>query len=125
MRTVLLATAAICAVLGCLTLVSEASGGTQPTKLEGLSYLQARKVILSYGWSPLSANCEGVSKASCAQFPEIQSCSEVDPGYCGMVFTNKTRCLYLTTSGGEPEGQRDGDTHVTATNFRAGPCFKG
>ena len=96
-----------------------------PMKLEGMGYQRARKVILGYGWKPVSANCYGINKKTCAQFPEIQSCSGVDPGYCGMIFARKDRCLYIGTSGGPPENLEEGDTHVTSVTFHAGPCFKG
>ena len=117
--------AIFCAILGLSTFAAQAQGAPRAVKLEGMGYQNARQLILSYGWKPVSAKCQGVSGRSCVQFPEIQSCSGVDLGYCGMVFIDKNRCLYLTTSGGEPEGQGESDTHVTEVSFRAGPCFKG
>lgn len=101
-----------------------ASRVANPVKLEHMDYFSARKLILSYGWSAMSGPCEQVSQNTCARFPEIGSCSGVDPGYCGMVFVKKNKCLYITTIGGEPEGDVEGDTHIEKVTFRPGPCSK-
>jgi hypothetical protein len=104
--------------------IQAASPIAKSAKLEHMDYFSARKLILSYGWSPMSGPCEQVSGNTCARFPEIGSCSGVDPGYCGMVFVKQNRCLYITTTGGEPEGDGEGDTHVEKVTFRGGPCSK-
>jgi len=93
-------------------------------KLEGMNYHSARNIILSYGWSPLLSPCEQISSNTCSQFPEIGSCSGVDPGYCSMVFIKKDRCLYVVTVGGEPEADRDGETRIKTVTFRSSPCLK-
>ncbi len=41
-----------------------------------------------------------------------------------MVFVRQDRCLYVTTSGGEPESGKDSDTTVEKVTFRHGPCAK-
>lgn len=127
MHRALLTTMSLCAILIVPMLAPHAQAKTplSSPKLEGMGYQRARKIIVGYGWGPLTANCYGASKAACAQYPEIQACSGIAPGYCGMVFVNKSRCLYVTTTGGEPLGQGEGDTHVIDVSFRAGPCFKG
>jgi len=100
------------------------SSETKPVKLEGMGYYSARKVILSYGWSAAPGPCEQISHNTCARFPEIGSCSGVGPGYCGMVFVKQNRCLYVVTTGGEPESDGDGDARVKKITFRGGPCSK-
>ncbi|WP_443750732.1 hypothetical protein [Asticcacaulis solisilvae] len=93
-------------------------------KLEYMEYVSARKVILGYGWKPVSGPCMQVDDKTCAAFPEIGSCAAVDPGECGMVFVRQDRCLYLTTTGGQPDPSGPGDTQVEDVSFRSGPCSK-
>lgn len=121
-RKLLPVAAAICALLP--DFAREAHGAAQAAKLEGMSYQKAREIILQYGWKPLSGPCQGASNSSCAHFPEIGSCSGVAPGHCAMIFAHKDQCLYITTTGGDPEGEQEGDTHVVAVSFRRGPCSK-
>ena len=109
---------------GSTHIAQAASRSVQSEKLERMDYTRARNIILGYGWKPMSGACEQVSENTCARFPEIGSCSGVAPGYCGMVFVKQDKCLYLTTTGGEPEGDRDGDTRVETVTFRGGPCSK-
>ncbi|HEY1606013.1 MAG TPA: hypothetical protein VGF77_10510 [Allosphingosinicella sp.] len=92
-------------------------------KLEGMTYDAARKIILGYGWKPVVGRCE-FDEDICALFPEIESCSDVDPGYCAMVFVKGNRCLYLGTSGGAPQRAGDYDTHVIDVKFKRSPCRK-
>jgi hypothetical protein len=102
-----------------------ASSIPQAPKLEGMAYQKARKTILGYGWRPMRGSCGlQVSESACARFPEIGTCSGVDPGYCGMTFTRQDRCLNVVTRGGPPEGDVEGDTHVDHVTFRSGPCAK-
>ena len=100
------------------------SRSVQPEKLEHMEYARARRIILGYGWKPVSGPCEQVLKDECTRFPEIGVCSGVAPGYCSMVFVRQDQCLFLVTSGGEPEGAEEGDTHVETVTFRRGPCSK-
>jgi hypothetical protein len=96
----------------------------KPLKLEGMDYFHARKIILGYGWKPIGGPCGQVSKETCARFPEIDDCSGVQAAPCGMVFIKQDRCLYVGTSGGQPEGDEAGDTHVDSVEFKNGPCSK-
>jgi hypothetical protein len=93
-------------------------------RLEHMDYYLARRIILDRGWRPAAGPCEQVSKETCGRFPEIDACSGVAPGYCNMLFFKQHRCLYLITSGGAPEGDWEGDTHVENVTFRRGPCSK-
>lgn len=95
----------------------------RPVRLEGMGYLAARGIILGYGWEPVTGSCLE-DDSECASFPEIHVCSDVAPGYCGMVFTRRNRCLYLTTSGAQPIAGEERDAHVIEVVFRRGPCSK-
>lgn len=93
------------------------------SRLEGMGYLAARRIILGYGWEPMTGACLE-DRSECVRFPEIHVCSGVAPGYCAMVFTRRNRCLYVTTSGGPPIAGEERDTHVIEVGFRRGPCSK-
>ena len=96
---------------------------SRPSRLEGMGYLAARRIILGYGWEPVTGSClENASE--CAGFPEIHFCSGVAPGYCGMAFRRRNRCLYVGTSGGQPIAGEESDAHVIDVVFRRGPCLK-
>ena len=113
-------------VLGAQGLSDKAHGASSsgsPAKLEHMDYFAARKIILGYGWVPVSGPCMQVEDDMCARFPEIQTCAYTFPGYCDMVFVRRDRCLYVTTSGGPPV-EENGDTHVEDLMFRRGPCSK-
>ena len=125
-RTIMSLPIFIVAMLGAQYLFNTAHSAPsmgKPVKLEHMDYFSARKIIMSYGWVPVSGPCEQVSAETCASFPEIEACSGVSPGYCGMAFVRRDRCLYVGTSGGEPE-RKTGDTHVEGVTFRPGPCSK-
>ncbi len=98
---------------------------TRPAKLEGMTYVRARQVILSYGWYPLRGNCGGggAGVLTCRQYPEIGNCSGSSPGYCDMTFVRKSRCLTIVTVGGAPVG-RGGDTVIESVMFSRGRCSK-
>ena len=111
--------------LQCIFIPASASSRHySPAKLVGMGYHSARDIILGYGWIPVRSPCGQISSNTCLDFPEIGSCSGVDPGYCGMVFVKKSRCLYVVTVGGEPEVDKDGDTRIKKVTFRKGPCVK-
>jgi hypothetical protein len=95
----------------------------RPAKLEGMEYLEARKVILGFGWRPSSGDCSGpdVDERTCAKYPEIDTCTGVGIGLCGMKFVRRNRCLVLITIGGAPQRQA-GDTLVRDVTFLRGPC---
>ena len=93
-------------------------------KLEGVGYAKARKIILASGWTPVSGHCEDAAADTCARFPEISSCSGVDPGYCGMVFNGSNGCLYVVTTGGEPQADGMNDTRIAGVTRRPAPCSK-
>lgn len=118
-RSVLSATAC-CAILSATT----AAAAPQPSKLEGLDYRKARQIILTYGWKPVTGSPCNTDSDTCAHFPEVSACSGVGEGYCGMAFSRQKRCLYITTSGGQPEAEGEEDTHVVAVTFRTAPCEK-
>jgi hypothetical protein len=90
-------------------------------ELVGMRYLAARKVILSHGWRPSHGECQGIA-VDCRQFPEINTCSGVELGLCGMHFVRRNRCLTVTTVGGPPSRERKTDTWVQAADSRRGRC---
>lgn len=101
-----------------------AAPGLNPKKLAHMDYFLARKAIVKDGWKPVSGPCEQVSEEECAQFPEIDACSGVAPGYCALAFQKQDRCLYVTTTGGWPKGRERTDVHVEEATPRPGPCSK-
>lgn len=68
-------------------------------KLEEMHYPKARAAILRHGWKPFRDECGGppVDEATCARYPELGYCQGTGRGQCGMKFTKKDRCLFLTT----------------------------
>ena len=94
-----------------------------PPRLEGMDYLHARRIILGYGWQPVTGPCSGVTRSECASFPEIDACSCCEQAPCGMFFRKRNWCLIVGTSGGPPiVGQSD--SQVTDVYFRRGRCSK-
>src|SRR3954453_11634288 len=86
---------------------------TRPARLEGMDYVPARRVILSYGWRPAAGPCFGVTESECASFPEIDSRSCCEQAPCAMLFIRGDRCLSILTEVGPPEaGVEESDTHV-------------
>jgi hypothetical protein len=113
----------VCALCVVVTAHASSRSSGQAHNLEHMDYASARKVILADGWSPVLGHCEQVSKDTCARFPEIDSCSGVGLGYCGMVFVKQRKCLYVVTTGGQPDGGGKYLTVETVT-FRHGQCSK-
>src|ERR1043166_6452367 len=74
-----------------------AASRSRPARLEGMYYLPARRIILSYAWRPVAGPCGSVTASECASFPEIQNCSCCGLAPCGMVFQRGNRCLYVGT----------------------------
>ena len=105
--------------------VASAENVQTSIRLEGMEYLQARRIVLGYGWEPLPGDCRGggTSDEICAQFPEIGNCSGVGVGFCDMTFVRRDRCLRLVTIGGAPDGS-PGDTTVRDVRFARAPCPK-
>lgn len=94
-------------------------------RLEDMTYLDARKVILDLGWQPLGGPCEGIiNDAVCAAFPEIGNCSGTGLGYCDMTFRRGDRCLVVVTTGGSPDRSQPEGTSVDWVRFHAAPCSK-
>jgi hypothetical protein len=121
---------ALPAALACMALLATppfsgcaraAPPAAKPPKLEQMAYPSARKVILGYGWRPVSGPCQ-LRPETCAQFPEIEACSGTGLGYCAMVFVRKDKCLFIRTTGGEPLVAHEDETQVDHVSFRAGPC---
>jgi hypothetical protein len=104
--------------------ISAAAPGLNPKNLAHMDYFLARKAIVKDGWRPVSGPCEQVSEDECTQFPEIEACSGVGPGYCALAFVKGDRCLYVTTTGGRPKGRKGTDVHVEEAEGRPGPCVK-
>jgi hypothetical protein len=98
----------------------------ESNKLEGMDYLSARKIILSYGWKPVGGGCDGVRASRCAKFPEIEVCSVVYPGHCSILFVRGRGCLSVMTIGAVPGGYWASDTLVIQVSFGRGsyPCSK-
>lgn len=118
------------ALLAALCLIGAQAGTagarTAPTRaprLERMAYPAARTIILRNGWTPLAGDCEVRTAGTCGRLPEIGSCSAVAPGFCGMVFMRRSRCLYVVTTGGAPDGV-GADARVKSVTFRNGPCGK-
>jgi hypothetical protein len=104
---------------------SEPLPARMPAKLEEMEYLEARKVIVGYGWQPLTGDCSGpdVSAQTCARYPEVGNCTGVGIGLCDMTFVRRDRCLVVVTVGGAPQAEA-GDTTVRDVSFQRGPCSK-
>jgi hypothetical protein len=98
---------------------------SSPPRLEGMDYRSARRIILGYGWQPVTGPCWGVSESDCASFPEIDSCSCCGQAPCGMFFRRRNWCLIVSTLGASPViGREESDTVVTNVYFRRGHCSK-
>lgn len=96
-----------------------------PSKLEGMDYNEARKVILGMGWIPLTGPCQGIMPdETCARFTEIGNCSGTGLGFCDMHFQRRGRCLTIITVGGYPDGEVDGEPAVRDVHFSRAPCLK-
>ena len=102
-------------------MANAAAPRSRPARLEGMSYVAARRIILSYGWVPAPGPCLMVSESVCARFPEIDTCSCCDRAPCAMLFIRGNRCLSVGTEGDLP-GSRD--THVVDVSFRRHHCSK-
>ena len=101
---------------------------SRPMRLEGMAYVPARRIILSYGWVPAAGPCQvgsGLEASDCESFPELDLCSGVSPGFCSIVFTRRGLCLDILTTGGPPvAGRERGDTEVFRVHFRRGRCWR-
>jgi hypothetical protein len=106
--------------------VANASAPTsRPPRLEGMNYLRARRIVMSYGWVPAAGPCFGVTASECTSFPEIDSCSCCGRAPCAMLFIRRNRCLSILTEVGPPDpAVEDGDTHVVYVSFRGHHCSK-
>ena len=126
MKRITLTTAATVMLLHPTIAATAGMSPSGPAKLEGMEYLEARKVILGYGWRPSNGDCGGpdVDEQTCAKYPEIDHCTGVGIGLCGMEFVRRDRCLILITIGGAPQDQ-PGDTLVRDVTFLRGPCPSG
>lgn len=102
-------------------IANAAAPRSRPARLEGMHYLQARRIILSYGWVPAPGPCGGVPANICARFPEIDTCSCCDRAPCAMLFIRGNRCLSVGTEGDWPESR---DTYVVDASFRRHHCSK-
>jgi hypothetical protein len=94
---------------------------SRPARLEGMHYLQARRIILSYGWVPAPGPCSSLTEWICGRYPEIDTCSCCDRAPCALLFVRGNRCLSVGTEGDLP-GSRD--THVVDVSFRRRHCSK-
>jgi hypothetical protein len=124
MRVIVLAVGTALTLLHQPTIAeSAAKPQISSAKLEGMEYLEARKVILSFGWVPARAACSGpdVNDQTCTKYPELDNCTGVGIGLCGMNFVRRNRCLILVTIGGAPQEQ-PGDTVIRDVAFRRGSC---
>lgn len=104
--------------------LSPTGKANQPGRLEGMDYFSARKIILRHGWEPVQGTCEGggSSEDVCREFPEIGNCQGTGIAFCDMRFRRDGRCLDLVTTGGPPDLDGPGDTHVDSVAFLRGPC---
>jgi hypothetical protein len=118
--------AVITMAAGALLLLPQAvlAGTTTTTELEGMVYVKARPIILSYGWQPLAGPCGGANKSTCTDFPEVGNCSGTGVGFCDMNFARRDRCLVVITVGGEPTSDNRDYTVIRDVLFSAGPCSK-
>jgi hypothetical protein len=107
------------------TFATQHAPPSDPTKLEGMDYNEARKIILAMNWVPLTGPCEGVADdQTCRRFTEIGNCSGTGLGFCDMHFERRGRCLTITTVGGPPDGEIDGEPAVRDVQFSRAPCLK-
>ena len=102
--------------------VAAPASSSKPMKLEGMDYLRARAIILSFGWKPLVGHCEA-DESACQRYPEIEACSCCGTAPCAMVFVKQNRCLVVGTIGGAPQAE-EADTVVTDVSFMRGHCSK-
>lgn len=116
MRRITLAVAMLSALIP-----QPAVSAKKPTKLEGMEYLKARRVILGFGWKPWVGHCEADAK-TCAAFPEVDVCSASFPIQCGMRFVREGSCLMVGTAGEAPPGYEEGEPHVDGVVFRHSTC---
>jgi hypothetical protein len=93
------------------------------SRLEGLAYPAARKIILGYGWVPFRGGClENESLEVCTKFPELINCTQGQPEFCILRFSKPGRCLEITTRGGYLED--NGGTEVEQVGFINRKCIK-
>jgi hypothetical protein len=109
-------------ILTTVPAVGAAAAGSRRVKLEGMGYLKARSIILSYGWKPLLGHCEA-DESACDRYPEIEACSCCGTAPCAMVFVKQNRCLGVGTIGGPPQPE-EADAVVTDVRFMRGHCSK-
>jgi hypothetical protein len=92
---------------------------------ERVDYGAARVSIVGSDWQPLGGPCQGfMDDETCRRFPEIGNCSGTGRGFCDMNFAKGGHCLVVITTGGPPQGDEPGDTHVEVVFIHAGPCRK-
>jgi hypothetical protein len=101
-----------------------AGKSSDPAKLEGLAYNDARAMILGDGWKPASQECSGggTSPETCEQYPEISNCSGSGPGFCDMSFGKSGQCMTVVTTGGPPQRGNNGDTFVDGVQVTPKDC---
>ena len=102
------------------------AGDPKGLRLEDMNYPQAREVILAMGWMPAGEDCGGggTGGTTCADFPEIDSCSGTGMGYCAMTFRRGDRCLDVLTTEGPPVRGVTDRPFVNDVSFRKGLCSK-
>ena len=103
-------------------MANAAAPRSRPARLEGMGYVAARRIILSYGWRPAPGPCGGLLPASvCARFPEVEACSCCDRAPCALLFIRGNRCLTVGTEGDWPDSR---NAFVTDVSFRRHHCSK-
>ncbi len=97
------------------------TGKISVSRLEGLGYPVARKIILGYGWLPFKGDClENEGAEVCGQFPELINCTQGQPQFCILRFAKSGRCLQIITRGGYLED--NGGTRVDQVAFLKQKC---
>lgn len=104
----------------------ESAATGKPVRLEGMPYLQARAIILRYGWRPFEGTCTGAgaSERICSLYPEIGNCTGNGIAFCDMSFYRKNQCLIVVAIGGAPYEGDSGDSKVRDVAFRRRPCVR-
>lgn len=99
-----------------MTMSAYAGDLSTPVKItQGMSYEEAREILLNDGWqttvmnhtansTPVCFNADW-SDSGCNGYYEIADCSGTGMGYCSMFFVNADKqYLRVTTEGGSPPG---------------------
>ena len=92
--------------------------------LQNMPYEEARTLIIGQGWEPADLDCMGggTNPDTCTNYPEIETCSGTERGFCSLKFEQADRCLAVVTAGGPPDAEGSGDTQIDGISVVEGSC---